>query len=188
MHDVRFGRKLLVEIQRLQDDRAYRDKSRRFYVEGVRNFLRTNQNRVPIETIVYSEKLLTVPIARQLVRQLRREGVPTVALSPEEFRQISQTRKASGIGLIVRQPWQKLPCYFCRCRFVLGGTGYGTIVGKLRYANSHFGGIWRIGVHSPRFSHRSLFPRYRTRFYGFDFPANFRAYIRVNFAGVGLPA
>ncbi|MEM9219609.1 MAG: RNA methyltransferase [Cyanobacteria bacterium P01_F01_bin.150] len=64
-----------------------------------------------LERIVYSEKLLTAPLARKLVRQFRRAGVPTVKLSPEEFRSISKSHRASGVGAIVRQQWGNLKAF-----------------------------------------------------------------------------
>lgn len=99
---------LLAEVVKLQTDRAYRDSQKLFFIEGVRNFIQAKTANFSIATIVYSEKLLIVPPARQLVRSLRREGIPTVKLSPEEFRKISRTPKASGIAAIVRQRWLKL--------------------------------------------------------------------------------
>jgi TrmH family RNA methyltransferase len=58
----------------------------------------------PVETIIYSEKLLISPVARKMVRRLKRDGTPFVRLSPEEFRQLSITGRASGIAAIFRQP------------------------------------------------------------------------------------
>ena len=108
MNDVNFERNPLTEIQKLQSDRRYRDARREFYIEGIRNFVWAINNHLKLSTIIYSEKLLIVPLARKLMRQARRDGVPCYAVSPEQFRQISKTEKASGIGAIVVQPWTKL--------------------------------------------------------------------------------
>jgi len=98
----------LDEIKRLQSDRAHRDARRTFFVEGVRNVVQSIENGFPIETLVWSEKLLTVPIARRLVRDRCRSGTPTLHVSPETFRQISTTHHASGVGAIVAQRWSPL--------------------------------------------------------------------------------
>ena len=98
----------LDEIKRLQADRAHRDARRTFFVEGVRNVVQAIENRFHIETLIYSEKLLIVPIARKLVRDRRRSGTPTLSVSPESFRQISTTHHASGVGAIVAQRWSPL--------------------------------------------------------------------------------
>jgi TrmH family RNA methyltransferase len=99
----------LAQVKRLQCDRAYRDAKQLFYIEGVRNFLKAVDSGFEIAAITFSEKLLTVPPARKLVRQLRRDGVPTLGITPEQFRQISQTERASGIGAILCQRWHPLP-------------------------------------------------------------------------------
>jgi RNA methyltransferase, TrmH family len=98
----------LAHIHRLQQNRLFRNASGTFFVEGVRNFVRAVDHKFEFETLVFSEKLLTVPVARKLLRQKRREGVPCASLNPEQFRQFSRTERASGIGAIVRQRWAKL--------------------------------------------------------------------------------
>jgi RNA methyltransferase, TrmH family len=98
----------LVRAKRLSKDRAYRDASRLFFIEGVRNFVQVTDNRFELVTILFSERLLTAPLARKLVRQARRDGVPTINLTPEQFRQISTTERASGVAAIVKQRWAKL--------------------------------------------------------------------------------
>jgi RNA methyltransferase, TrmH family len=98
----------VAKANRLHRDRAYRDTTGLFYLEGVRNFVRAIDHRFELETILFSEKLLTAPVARKLVRQARRGGVPTLNLTPERFRQISYTERASGVAAIVHQRWEKL--------------------------------------------------------------------------------
>ncbi|CAN1211765.1 hypothetical protein TUMEXPCC7403_16290 [Tumidithrix helvetica PCC 7403] len=98
----------LDQIQQLQSDRTYREASQSFYVEGVRNFIWAIDNQLQISKIVYSEKLLTAPIVRKLVRKSRRDGIPCLSITPEQFRHISRTERASGVGAIVRQPWEQL--------------------------------------------------------------------------------
>lgn len=98
----------LAQARQLHQNRAARDASKLFFIEGVRNFIRASDSRFELVKIVYSEKLLTAPIARKLVRQYRRDGVPTLNISPERFRQISHTERASGIAAIVKQRWSKL--------------------------------------------------------------------------------
>src|SRR5262249_5591937 len=98
----------LDEIRRLQADRAHRDARGTFFIEGVRNIVQSIENRFRIEALIYSQKLLIGPIARKLVRERRRSGPPTLSLSPETFRQISTTHRASGVGAIVAQRWSPL--------------------------------------------------------------------------------
>jgi TrmH family RNA methyltransferase len=98
----------LSTIERLQTDRGYRDANRLFFVEGVRNFIEAVDHRFSLEALLYSEKLLTNPIARKLVRRLKRSGVPFARVTPEQFRRVSKTERASGVGAILRQRVQRL--------------------------------------------------------------------------------
>ena len=99
---------VLATVQKIKRDRAYRDRYNLFFVEGVRNFVRLADNKFKFAVILYSEKLLTAPLARKLVRQLRRSQVPTVKLTPEQYRQISNYPRASGIAAIAHQHWTDL--------------------------------------------------------------------------------
>ena len=97
----------LTRIRKLQDRRC-RDQRRLFFIEGVRNFVEAVDHRFSIDTLIYSEKLLTAPLARKFVRQFKRAGVPFARVSPEEFRSISRAERASGIGAILHQRIQTL--------------------------------------------------------------------------------
>lgn len=92
------------QVKKLLSDRHYRDQKRLFFAEGIRNFVEAVDHDFPIETIIYSEKLLTSPVARKLVRRLKREGTPFARVSPDEYRRISVTERASGVAAIFRQP------------------------------------------------------------------------------------
>ena len=93
----------LDRIKRLQDDRRYRDEHGLFFVEGIRNFVHAIDHRASLESLLYSEKLLIQPLARKLVRRLKRSGVPFARVSPEQFRSVSRSERASGVAAIVRQ-------------------------------------------------------------------------------------
>ncbi len=97
-------------ITQLIHDRRTRDQHGCFFLEGVRHFVAASDSGVRIEAIVYSERLLIAPLARKLVRQHKRAGVPTIRISPEQFRSISRTPRAAGVGAIVRQQIMQLPC------------------------------------------------------------------------------
>ena len=56
----------LTRIRKLQSERRYRDQHRLFFIEGVRNFVTAIDHGCSIETLLYSEKLLTAPLARNL--------------------------------------------------------------------------------------------------------------------------
>ncbi len=94
---------ILKKIRKLQTERIYRDQTKLFFAEGVRNFVQAVDNNFSIETIIYSEKLLTAPIARKFVRKLKRRGIPFARVTPEQFREVSKTERASGVAAIIRQ-------------------------------------------------------------------------------------
>src|SRR5438552_1078922 len=97
----------LAKIKKLQSDRRYRDKTGLFFSEGIRNFVEAVDHSF-IDTLIYSERLLISPIARKLVRNLKRAGVPFARVTPEEFRTVSKTERASGVAVIVRQRIESL--------------------------------------------------------------------------------
>ena len=96
-------RPTLATIEKLHYDRRYRDTCGVFFVEGVRNFVEAVDHRFSIDTLLYSERLLINPLARKLVRRLKRNGVPFARVSPEQFRRVSRSEHASGVGAIVGQ-------------------------------------------------------------------------------------
>ncbi len=93
----------LARSRALQASRKLRDEQRVFFIEGIRNFLSALDHEWEIESVLYSERLLTSGIARSKVRSLARRGTPMFRLSPEEFRSISTTRQVSGVAALVRQ-------------------------------------------------------------------------------------
>ena len=101
-------RAALNQATSLHGSRKLRSRKNVFSVEGVRNFVRAIDAGFVIKRILFSEKLLIHPLARKLVRQCRRAGVETLNVSPEQFRKLSTTKRASGIYAIVEQKWLDL--------------------------------------------------------------------------------
>lgn len=100
--------RVLPKVRKLQSDRKFRDSKKLFFAEGIRNFVEAVDHHFPVETIIYSEKLLISPVTRKMVRRLKRDGTPFARVSPEEFRKVSLTERASGIAAIFRHPILKL--------------------------------------------------------------------------------
>lgn len=88
--------------------RRFRDKTRLHIVEGLRGVLHALEARVPIDALIYSETLCYHPIAQKRVRLAKRAGVRVVRVTPEQFRSVSQTPRASGLAAILRQHWTPL--------------------------------------------------------------------------------
>jgi TrmH family RNA methyltransferase len=98
----------LTLIRSLTVERRVRDASRCFFVEGVRNFIQAVERGWAVETLLYSERLLIAPVARQWVRRLKRAGTPYARVTPEQFRSVSRTERACGVGVVLRQALQGL--------------------------------------------------------------------------------
>ena len=93
----------LAHVADLQRDRRYRDAHGQFFVEGVRTFVAAVDQGASVDMLLYSERLLIAPLARKLVRQLKRAGVPFARVSPEQFRAVSRAERVSGVSAVVRQ-------------------------------------------------------------------------------------
>jgi TrmH family RNA methyltransferase len=96
---------ILLNRIRSLDQRGPRDREGCLWIDGVRPFVCAVDAGQRIRLIVESERLNTNAIARKQSRQLARDGVPRLRVSPEQFRSIATTDRASGIGAIVEQPW-----------------------------------------------------------------------------------
>ena len=153
----------LDEIRRLQADRAHRDARRMFFVEGVRNVVHAIESGFQIETLLYSEKLLIVPIARRLIRERRRTGVPTIEVSPESFRQISLTPSCLRRGGRRRPEVVLPPPRFPEGRALLG-TPRGHPIGRQpREPDPDLGGRRWGWFHPDGSADRPLLPHGRPR-------------------------
>lgn len=100
-------RKVLKRVRALADART-RQIQNCFWIEGVRNFVQACDAQLPFDTVVYCPVLLKSPVANMLCRRLVASGARRVRISPEQFRGISTTARASGIGAIVHQRWTPL--------------------------------------------------------------------------------
>jgi len=87
--------------------RSRRDRTGTHFVEGLRAVFSALDARVPVETLVYAETLAP-PLAQQRVRRAKRCGIPVLRVSPEEFRSLSRTPHASGLGAVLRQHWSAI--------------------------------------------------------------------------------
>ena len=88
--------------------RRFRDRTRLHFVEGLRGVIRAIEAGIPIETLIYSEILCRHPGSQKHVRTAKRQGVRVLRVTPDQFRSISQTPRASGLGAVLRQHWTPL--------------------------------------------------------------------------------
>ncbi len=111
MNQSQFSRlqlsQLLARVRHLSERRA-RDRQQVFWLEGVRNFVHACDAGIEFDTMIYSPILLKCDLADMLCRRRKVAGDRCVKVSPEQFRSISLTDRASGVGAIAKQRWYKL--------------------------------------------------------------------------------
>src|SRR5438876_2110017 len=100
-------RQLFSQIRALAH-RPTRERTGRYWIEGIRQFIQAYDAHQPFDAIVYCSKLLKSGIVRALVRRLTASCVPTAEVSPEQFRSVSALERACGIGAVLRQRWMPL--------------------------------------------------------------------------------
>ena len=88
--------------------RRTRDTEKCFWIEGIRQFVQAYDARLRFDTVIHSPILLKSPLAEMIARRLKAQGVRRIKVSPEQYRTISTTERASGIGAIVKQHWTPL--------------------------------------------------------------------------------
>lgn len=78
------------------------------WVEGPRALVLAVDYQRRIHTVVVCERLLRTVVAQMMVRRLRRAGTHVAYLSPEQYRELSRTPRASGVALVLYQHWMPL--------------------------------------------------------------------------------
>jgi len=92
----------------LRAHRSARYASGMFVIEGVRQFVQAFEAGYYFDCVIHSPILLRNGLAQRLVRRLASQGVRRIAVTPEQFRALSTTERASGIAGIVQQRWTPL--------------------------------------------------------------------------------
>lgn len=98
----------LFHFVRSLRDRPARDSHGRYWLEGVKQFVRACDAGVRLDTVVYCPKLLKSRAAEVLVRKSGRGGARRVRVTPEEFRRIATLGRACGVGAVAVPHWSPL--------------------------------------------------------------------------------
>jgi RNA methyltransferase, TrmH family len=88
--------------------RKEREETGLFFAEGIRIVAEAVELQAEIETCVVAPELLTSSFAKEIVKQLRSDGVPSLEVSADVFRSLSTKEGPQGIGAVIRQHWQSL--------------------------------------------------------------------------------
>ena len=95
-------------LRRLVESAEERARTGLFYAEGMRFVAQAQQQAARIESYVVAPNLLTHPFARRQWEEIVARGAPCLTVSAPIFRAMSQVDEPQGIGVIVRQRWDRL--------------------------------------------------------------------------------
>ena len=87
--------------------RAERDRTGRFFVEGLR-FVAQAAAHHAVESVLVVPKTLDHPFGLKLRRQLESQGVPVWEITPALFLRLSRAEEPQWIGAVARQGWERL--------------------------------------------------------------------------------
>lgn len=131
---------LFVLVKNLHQHRATREQKKLFFAEGIRNFIRATESGYAIRAILYNKALCRMHKVRQKIAALEAGGTPLFRLTPEEFRAISQSEHASGIGLLLEYPKHSLSACSTGTWLVLETVRNTGNLGTLLRSNAATGG------------------------------------------------
>jgi RNA methyltransferase, TrmH family len=97
----------LDEVLRLRDKSA-RERQQRLFVEGVRFLITAVDSGAQLDALVVVPSRLVSPVAQMIVRRLKRQGVPILSLTPDEFARLSLLGEPQGVGAVIKQRWASL--------------------------------------------------------------------------------
>jgi len=89
-------------------DRRERERTKTFFVDGVRFLVAAVDAGATIEGVVVAPKMLKSAIGQMLARRLRARGVPELRVDPVTYGSLSTSHEPQGVGAIVRQAWSDL--------------------------------------------------------------------------------
>lgn len=97
-----------VKFIRSLHSRAERERTKLFFIEGIRLVTEAVQLGIAIETLVVASALLKSQFARDIVRTQQERGTPCLEVTAEVFKSISVKDGPQGIGAVLHQRWQPL--------------------------------------------------------------------------------
>ena len=89
-------------------ERKDRDRTQRFWTEGLQFVLRALESGTALETLIWVPKMLTHPLGLRLVRQCREKNIPYWEVTPEVFLSLSRAEEPQWVGAVGRQRWTKM--------------------------------------------------------------------------------
>lgn len=97
-----------IKFIRSLHNRQEREKTQRFFIEGIRLVAEAVQLGIPIETLVIAPALLKSQFALDIVQMQRAQGTSCLEVTTDVFKSISVKDGPQGIGAVLQQRWQPL--------------------------------------------------------------------------------
>ena len=88
--------------------RRERERTGRFFIEGIRIVSEAVQVGAEIETLIYAPALLKSQFALELLSTQRDQGVPCLEVTAEVFKSLSVKEGPQGMAAVVHQKWERL--------------------------------------------------------------------------------
>lgn len=88
-------------------NREERDKSQRYYIDGLRFVYQALEQKVPVHSIIVSPELMNNH-AREMALSLMGNNLPAYRICKELFYEITNRETSNGIAAVVSQCWQPL--------------------------------------------------------------------------------
>ncbi|GAB4457436.1 MAG: RNA methyltransferase [Armatimonadaceae bacterium] len=99
----------IASINRLLESREEREQAGLFYTEGWRFVFRALENRFThVESLVVTPETPNYALWQRLLHLAREQEIPIVSVTPTVFQYLSRAEEPQGIGVVVRQPWERL--------------------------------------------------------------------------------
>lgn len=97
-----------VKFIRSLYSRTERERTKLFFIEGIRLVTEAVQLGLAIETLVVAPALLKSQFAQDVVRTQQEQGTPCLEVTAEVFKSISAKDGPQGMGAVLQQRWQTL--------------------------------------------------------------------------------
>jgi TrmH family RNA methyltransferase len=88
--------------------REHRQQTESHFVEGVRFLVSAVDAGCTIRSLVVAPAMLHSPLGQTVVRRLRRQGIPTLLVTCDEFRRVSRAETPQGVGVVLAQRWETI--------------------------------------------------------------------------------
>lgn len=110
--------------------REERERTRLYYIEGVRFIAQATRYNAEVEALVVCRSLLANPLGQKLLHHHRQKGTAILEVTAEVLQSLAYVDDPQGIGAVVRQKWLPLE------RVKLGGKFCWLAIEEVRSAGN----------------------------------------------------